>query len=245
MFSIALHQFGALLSLNCRTPFPSIPYTFGTVFAQYLGGRRPVHPCPDASEAPFPCPIQSTPPSIQVSEAFYDEIDAHRITVEREVVAALAHAPGILDFYIWLVWRSWAVNGSAAYLPLFTTSGLCSQSGTTEYSARRFRRRIGQGLRRVKTLQPQCPVDITPDGNRLIVRSSRGCPPLPPWRNANRDTAKTRLRGKQTRRFPTLMAATINRGSAVHLQEWAGAVSVAAAPTLKRSCTPKGDSRGG
>jgi hypothetical protein len=115
---------------------------------------------------------------ITLSEAFYNEIDAHRIPVEREVVAALAHAPGILDFYIWLVWRSWAVNGSPAYVPLFTTSGLCSQLGTTEYPARRFRQLIGQWLRRVKTLWPQCPVDITPDGNRLIVRSSRGCPAI-------------------------------------------------------------------
>jgi hypothetical protein len=115
---------------------------------------------------------------ITLSEAFYNEIDAHRIPVEREVVAALAHAPGILDFYIWLVWRSWAVKGSAAYVPLFTTSCLCSQLGTTEYPARRFRQLIGQWLRRVKTLWPQCPVDITPDGNRLIVRSSRGCPAI-------------------------------------------------------------------
>ncbi|MGO9270601.1 MAG: replication protein RepA [Terriglobia bacterium] len=52
-----------------------------------------------------------TPPGapenvITLSEAFYAEIDAHRIPVEREVVAALAHAPGILDFYLWIVWRS-------------------------------------------------------------------------------------------------------------------------------------------
>lgn len=41
--------------------------------------------------------------AVTLSEAFYREIDAHRIPVEREVVAALAHAPGMLDFYIWLV----------------------------------------------------------------------------------------------------------------------------------------------
>jgi len=62
MFSIALYQFGALLSLNRRTPFPSIPYTFGTVFAQYRGSGCPVQSCPDASEAPFLCsnPIHPT-----------------------------------------------------------------------------------------------------------------------------------------------------------------------------------------
>jgi hypothetical protein len=37
---------------------------------------------------------------VTLSEAFYNEIDQHRIPVEHEVVAALAHAPGILDFYL-------------------------------------------------------------------------------------------------------------------------------------------------
>ena len=63
--------------------------------------------------------------TITLSEAFYNEIDTHRIPIERGVTAALAHAPAILDFYIWLVWTSWAVNGSSAYIPLFTASGLC------------------------------------------------------------------------------------------------------------------------
>jgi hypothetical protein len=33
---------------------------------------------------------------ISLSEAFYKEIDQHRIPVEREVIAALAHAPGMI-----------------------------------------------------------------------------------------------------------------------------------------------------
>ena len=43
---------------------------------------------------------------ITLSEAFYDEIDQHRIPVEREVVALLANAPGVLDLYVWLVWKT-------------------------------------------------------------------------------------------------------------------------------------------
>jgi hypothetical protein len=116
--------------------------------------------------------------TITLSEAFYNEIDAHRIPVEQEVVAALAHAPGILDFYMWLVWRSWTVNGPPAYVPLFTAPALCSQLGTTDYPPRRFRQLIGQWLRRVKALWPQCPAEIAPDRNRLIVRSSRASPAI-------------------------------------------------------------------
>jgi hypothetical protein len=37
---------------------------------------------------------------ITLSESFYQEIDAHRVPVKRHVVAALAHAPGALDFYL-------------------------------------------------------------------------------------------------------------------------------------------------
>jgi hypothetical protein len=72
------------------------------------------------------------------------------MSVERGVVAALAYAPGILDSCIRLVWRSWTVNGSPGYITRFPVSGLCSQLGTTEYRARRFRQFIGQWLRRVK-----------------------------------------------------------------------------------------------
>ncbi len=123
-----------------------------------------------------PAPVHDAAENtITLSEAFYNEIDAHRIPVEREVVAALAHAPGILDFCIWLVWRSWTVNGCPAYVPLFTAQGLCSKLGTREYPARRFRQLIGQWLRRVKALWPECPAEIAPDGKRLLVKSSKGC----------------------------------------------------------------------
>jgi hypothetical protein len=55
---------------------------------------------------------------ITVGEAFYREIDAHRIPVERKAVSALAHAPGVLDLYLWLVWKSWTINGHPARIPL-------------------------------------------------------------------------------------------------------------------------------
>jgi hypothetical protein len=43
---------------------------------------------------------------IALSEAFYQEITAHPIPVEREVIAALAHAPGLMGFYIWIAWKA-------------------------------------------------------------------------------------------------------------------------------------------
>src|SRR6202163_469734 len=78
--------------------------------------------------------------TITLSEAFYKEIDEHRIPAEREVIATLAHAPGLLDFYMWIVWKSWTVNGKPAYVTLLAPNGLSSQLGTKQYSSeRRFR----------------------------------------------------------------------------------------------------------
>jgi hypothetical protein len=81
--------------------------------------------------------------TIILSKAFYKEIDAHRVPVEREVIAALANAPGILDFYLWLVWKSWTLNGKPPYISLLGPNRLDCQLGAKEYSAeRRFRQTL-------------------------------------------------------------------------------------------------------
>src|SRR5499427_7464300 len=97
----------------------------------------------------------TTENSILLSEAFYEEIDQHRIPVEREVVAALANAPGVLDLYLWLVWKTWSLNRSAVRIPLFSTGGLADQLGTREYCADRFfRRKLNHWLSQIKILWP-------------------------------------------------------------------------------------------
>lgn len=116
---------------------------------------------------------------ITLSEAFYSEIDQHRIPVEREVVSALAHAPGILDFYVWLVWKSWRTNGHPARIPLVGPGGLDEQLGAAEYSLdRRFRHKIVTWLAKVKAFWPDCPAHISEDRRFLIVRSSRKSPAI-------------------------------------------------------------------
>jgi hypothetical protein len=93
--------------------------------------------------------------TVTVSEAFYREIDAHRIPVEREVVAALAHAPGVLDFYIWLVWKSWPTHGAPARIPLVGPGSLKEQLGVADYSLERtFRLTLRRWLRTVCALWP-------------------------------------------------------------------------------------------
>jgi hypothetical protein len=115
--------------------------------------------------------------SITLSEAFYEEIDQHRIPVEREVVASLANAPGVLDLYLWLAWKAWSLNGHAVRIPLFSIGGLVDQLGSREYSADRFfRRKLSRWLSEVKTLWPECPAAISKDGRMLVLRSSKKTP---------------------------------------------------------------------
>jgi hypothetical protein len=112
--------------------------------------------------------------TITLSEAFYQEITARPIPVEREVIAALAHAPGLLDFYVWIAWKSWTVNGQPVRIPIFGPNGLGHQLGTTEYSVdRTFKHKIGQWLKHVKVLWPECPAQISQDGRFVVVQSSR------------------------------------------------------------------------
>jgi len=114
-----------------------------------------------------------------LSEAFYHEIDQHRIPVEREVVAALANAPGVLDLYLWLAWKTWSLKSTYARIPLFGAGGLSNQLGSAEYSADRyFRRKLSRWLSEVKTFWPHCPAQISQDGRTLIIYSSKKAPTI-------------------------------------------------------------------
>ena len=118
--------------------------------------------------------------TVTLSEAFYLEIDRHKIPVERRVVAALANAPGTLDLYVWLVWRSWSLKeGQVARVPLFGSTGLGQQLGSKEYGRQRdFRQKLAKWLREVKALWPACPASASPDGRFLIISSARSSPAI-------------------------------------------------------------------
>ena len=131
---------------------------------------------------------------ITLSAAFHQEIDQHRIPVEREAISCFAHAPGTLDFYIWLVWRSWALNETQARIPLFGPNGLAQQLGAAAYSADRFfRRKLRHWLRQVKVIWPECPAAISTDGEDLLVSSSKNSPAISTCRRPKVATASAGL----------------------------------------------------
>jgi hypothetical protein len=128
---------------------------------------------------------------ITLSEAFYGEIDQHKIPAERKVVAALANAPGTLDLYIWLSWRSWTLApGHIARIPLFGQNGLCAQLGSIDYARpRRFREKLAQWLREVNAWWPDCPAEMSHDGKALRIASARRSPAINPATRPLCDTA--------------------------------------------------------
>jgi hypothetical protein len=134
----------------------------------------------------FTEPHPSYPPSpsnpsntITLSEAFYNEIDQHRVPMEREIVIALASSPGVLDFYVWIAWKSWVLKSAAVRVPLFAPGGLKEQLGCQIHGEDRFlRRKLNQWLRVIRAHWPQCPAQISADGQSLIISSSKSSPAL-------------------------------------------------------------------
>lgn len=117
--------------------------------------------------------------TIALSEAFYNEIDQHRVPMEREVVIALANSPGVLDFYVWLAWKTWVLKTGKISIPLFWPGGLREQLGCQIHPEDRFlRRKINQWLRVIRTHWPQCPAAVSSDGQSLIISSSKSAPAL-------------------------------------------------------------------
>jgi replication initiator protein len=113
---------------------------------------------------------------IVLSDEFYQEIMAHPIPTDLEVVKVLAAAPAALDLYVWLSYRCFTAKGEQS-VPIFGPFGLVRQIGSVEYSCeRRFRAKLGQWLRTIRAIWPGCPARIAEDGRYLIV--GRGTPIL-------------------------------------------------------------------
>lgn len=94
-------------------------------------------------------------------------------------MASLANAPGVLDLYLWLVWKTWFLNKHTARIPLFTAAGLTNQLGCDGYSADRFfRRKLNRWLAEVMAFWPHCPAQISPHGQALVVHSSKRIPAI-------------------------------------------------------------------
>src|SRR5262249_32664762 len=107
---------------------------------------------------------------VVLSDMFWNELAQHPVPIDGDVVRALANAPGALDFFMWLSWRS---HGLAALtrIPLVSEFGLTGQLGSFEYSRPRdFKRTVAKWLTMVRSFWPRCPASLSADGTLLILR---------------------------------------------------------------------------
>jgi hypothetical protein len=106
---------------------------------------------------------------IVLSTEFYEEVIAHPIPTDFEVVRILSSAPAILDLFVWLSYRCFTARGKES-IPIFGDFGLVQQIGTTEYTRpRRFRQKLDQWLGTIRLLWPECPATISSDGLYLVI----------------------------------------------------------------------------
>jgi hypothetical protein len=108
---------------------------------------------------------------VTLSPAFWQELQAHPIPVDTEVVRALANNPGCLDLYTWLTWRCYQAR-ELQRIPLFGPAGLASQLGVQEYAReRKFRERVRLRLDLVRLYWQACPARIAKNGAFLELES--------------------------------------------------------------------------
>ncbi|MBV8832617.1 MAG: replication initiator protein A [Acidobacteriaceae bacterium] len=110
---------------------------------------------------------------IVLSDEFFDEINAHRIPTDLEVVKLLISSPAALDLFMWLSYFSFTAKGEER-IPLFGPGALTAQLGSVEYARpRKFRERLEHWLDSIRQLWPECRASIAPDGSALIIRNAR------------------------------------------------------------------------
>jgi len=103
---------------------------------------------------------------IVLSNEFFEEVTAHPIPTDLEAVKLLSSAPAVLDLFVWLSYRCFTSKGMER-IPIFGPFGLVQQLGAVEYARpRKFREKLQQWLKTIRLVWPECPAEITADGEK-------------------------------------------------------------------------------
>ena len=107
---------------------------------------------------------------IVLSDEFFREVTTHSIPTDLGAAKALSSSPAALDLFMWLSYRCFTAKGPER-VPIFGDFGLAGQLGSAEYTRpRKFRERLDRWLQLVRLLWPECPAQISNDGNYLLVQ---------------------------------------------------------------------------
>jgi hypothetical protein len=107
---------------------------------------------------------------IVLSDEFVQEITAHPIPTDLEAVRVLAPSPAVRDHFMWLSYRCFSAKGEEL-IPIFGDFGLVAQLGNAAYARpRKFREKLEQWLKTIRTMWPECPARLNNAGTHLSVR---------------------------------------------------------------------------
>lgn len=109
---------------------------------------------------------------IMLSNEFADLIRGGSIPIDLETVRGLKESPATLDLYVWLSWRTYKLRMDGG-VPLFGPAGLFAQLGTTTVEPRKARQQLKAWLHTVSLFWPQCPAELSEDGEYLLLRPPR------------------------------------------------------------------------
>jgi hypothetical protein len=128
----------------------------------------------DPEQRFLPGDFQNT---VVLSSEFYNEVKAHPIPTDLDVVRQFANAPAVLDLFMWLAYRCYVAKQEEE-IPLFGSFGLVNQLGSIEYSReRRFRQKLEKWLHSIRAAWPECPAVITADGCGLRIGPAQAIRP--------------------------------------------------------------------
>jgi hypothetical protein len=91
-------------------------------------------------------------------------------STDLEAAKALSSAPAALDLFMWLSYRCFTAKGEER-IPIFGDLGPAAQLGSGDYARpRKFRERLERWLDLVRSLWPNCPAQITANGDYILLR---------------------------------------------------------------------------
>jgi len=107
---------------------------------------------------------------IILSDEFYREISEHPIPTDFDAVRVLSASPAVLDLFMWLSYRCFSARGEET-IPLHGGLGLAAQLANAEYARpRKFREKLQEWLRVVRSMWPECAARTSADGQSLLIR---------------------------------------------------------------------------
>jgi hypothetical protein len=108
---------------------------------------------------------------VRLSEAFFKQLQAHPVSVDKSSVMAIRNSSMALDIYMWLAYRLRGLDGAVA----ITWSAVKGQFGGGVSAMRNFKPLFNENLQLALSVYREANVEVTPTG--LLLRASP--PPVP------------------------------------------------------------------